>query len=104
MNEVDQILNKMENVEKDISSIKDDTTEIKIAITRNTKDLEHHIKRTDELQDMVTPLYKDFIAKQAVTKYKKEARADLLFKLKLPGYIVAALVAVGTLLAFLMSK
>lgn len=105
MSELDTlILGKLENVESDIS-------DIKVTLVKNTADMERHISRTDGLQEMVTdlnqivqPIYQEHIAKKAVEEYKKKAREDLIYKLKLPGYIVAALAAIGTALAWIMSK
>jgi len=98
------IIQKLENVESDIS-------DIKITMAENTADMKYHIKRTDGLQEMVTdlnqivqPIYQEHIAKKAIDEYKKKAREDLIYKLKLPGYIVAALAALGTALAWIMSK
>ncbi len=94
------IVNKLENVESDL-------TEMKVTLAENTKDLKHHIKRTDDLQMIVTdvkkivdPLYQDYISKKAVEDYKKKSRDDLVYKLRLPVLIVGALTAMGTILAY----
>lgn len=99
-----RILDKVDKVEETI-------TEIKITIAENSADLKHHIKRTDDLQDivvelktMVNPIYHAKIAADAVAKDRKKRREDFLYKLKLPGYIAAALVAVGTIITFFVSK
>lgn len=105
MSELDTlILTKLESVESDVS-------DIKVAIVQNTSDLQHHIKRTDDLQvivedlnKIVNPLYQEFISKNAIEVYKKSRREDIIYKLKLPGYIVAALAAIGTALAWIMRK
>lgn len=105
MSELDMIiLNKIEKIETDIS-------DIKIAITENTADMKHHISRTDALQDivedvteLVKPLYNDFISKKAIEDYKKSQRDKLIYHLKLPGYILTALVAIGTLITWFMRK
>lgn len=77
---------------------------MQVDVSKNTIDLSHHIRRTDALQEMVEPLYKNWIANKAVSEFKKEQRAELLYKLKLPSYIIAAIVAIGTAITFLMSK
>ena len=105
MTELDSIiLNKIEKVDDDIK-------EIKVTLTENTADLKHHIKRTNDLQTIVEdlhtivdPLYKEYISKKAVEDYQKKQREDLVYKLKLPGYIVAAVAAIASALAWLMSK
>lgn len=105
MSELDTlIINKLETVEGNISSIKDDITDIKV-------DIAHHISRTDELQDLtkelkdiVTPLYQEYISKKAIEDYKKKQRDELIYRLKLPGYILAALTAIGSGIAWLVRK
>ena len=105
MSELDTlIISKLENVEADIS-------DIKVTLAKNTSDMEHHISRTDEVQDLtkelkdiVTPLYQEYISKKAIEEYKKKSREDLVYKLKLPGYILAALTALGGALAWLVHK
>lgn len=67
----------------------------------NTQALEEHMRRTDILEGMIQPVYQERLAKAAVEEYKKEQRSDLLFKLKLPAYIVAAVTATATLIAWL---
>ena len=98
------ILGKLEKVEEDIG-------DIKVSVAKNTADLEHHIKRTDDLQVMVeglnnivNPLYQDSISKKAVDNFKKKQREDLVFRLKLPGYVLAALAALATFLTWLVHK
>lgn len=105
------ILTKVEKIESDIS-------DIKVATVENTSDLKHHIKRTNDLQEIVedlhtivTPLHEKFVSEKAIEEFKKkqeelkkQQKEDLIFKLKLPGYIVAALVAIGTLLTWITRK
>ena len=105
MSEIDQLmLSKLEKVEDDIG-------DIKINIVKNTSDLEVHIRRTNELQSIVEnldkivePLYKQHISEAAILEFRKQQREDLVYKLKLPAYIVAALAALGTVLTWIMSK
>lgn len=84
--------NRIVNIEENIS-------EIKTVLTKNTASLEHHILRTDQLQKIVEPLHAEYVGKQAIEKYKKQVKSDLLYKLKLPGLVVGTLVAIGTLWA-----
>jgi hypothetical protein len=105
MSELDTlILTKLEKVETDVG-------DIKISIAKNTTDLEHHIKRTDDLQvivedlsKIVDPLYQEHISKKAVEDFKKKQREDLVYKLKLPGYVLAALAALATFVTWLVHK
>jgi len=105
MSELDTIiLTKIEKVESDLG-------DIKVAVAENTNDLKHHIKRTDELQsivekfsEVITPLHTDYVSKKAVEEFKKKQREDLIYRLKLPGYIVAAAMAIGTAIAWIMRK
>lgn len=98
------ILTKIEKVEEDIN-------DIKVTLVKNTADMERHISRTDGLQDIVhdmnqiiQPMYQEFVSKKAVEEYKKKQREELLYRLKLPAYIVAACAAIGTALAWIMRK
>jgi lipoate-protein ligase A len=106
MSEIETLLiNKVDKIEQDV-------TDIKEAVIKNTKDLEYHIKRTDDLQTVVedfskliSPLHEDYIAKQAVEKYKKEQKENLEFKFKIPGfiyYILAMLISAGTIITWLI--
>lgn len=96
------ILSKTEKIEADV-------TNIMVAVTENTVDLKHHIKRTNDLQaivedlhTIVTPLHEEFVARKAVEKYKEETKTH---KMKIPAtiyYIVATMIALGTITAWLM--
>lgn len=98
MSEIDfKILEKIEDVKSDI-------TDMKITLIRNTESLEHHVRRTDELQDIVLPVYKDFMARQAVNEYKEAKQKAFLYKLKLPAAIIAAISAIGTIVAWIGRK
>jgi len=88
-----------------------DVNEIKLDITKIQADVEHHIKRTDGLQDITTklndivqPLYQEHMAKKAIEEHKKKTREEFLYNLKLPAYTVAALTAIGTALAWILGK
>jgi len=89
---------------KGLSSIQTDLTEIKVNIARNTASLDYHIARTNELQDIVEPMAKDFIARQAVEAYELKQQAKWINRLKIPGLIVTSIVAIGTLLTWLGMK
>jgi hypothetical protein len=105
MSELDSlIINKLEKVESDIG-------DIKVSVVQNTSDLTHHIKRTNDLQiivedlnEIVSPLYKEFISKNAVNDYKKSRREEIIYKLKIPGYILTAVTLAGTITAWLVHK
>lgn len=105
MSEIQNLmLSKIDKMETDIG-------DIKVTIAENTTDMKHHIKRTDDLQlivtevqQLVTPIYQEHIAKKAIEDYKKKQREELVYKLKLPGYIAAALAAIGTIAAFFMRR
>ena len=98
------ILDKVDRIENSVEDIKAATSE-------NTADLKYHIKRTNDLQQIVTdlhsivtPIHEKFIADKAIEDYRKKQREDLVYKLKLPGYILAALTAVGAIVAWLGMK
>ena len=105
MSELDKfIVQKLEKVEADIG-------DIKVTIAENTADVKHHVQRTDGLQDIVTklknmvePVYQDYISKQAVETYKKTRREEIAYKLKIPGYILAAITLASMILAWLVHK
>lgn len=46
----------MQEIKEDLKTIKHDLTEIKVNVARNTVSLEHHISRTDTLQNIVIAL------------------------------------------------
>jgi hypothetical protein len=87
-----------------IKDVEDLVVEVRDLTIENNKDLKYHIKRTDDLQDMITPMYQEFIGRKAIEKFKKEQKSELLYKLKLPVLIVSALAAIGGALTWLMSK
>ena len=87
-----------------IKDVEDLVVEVRDLTIENNKDLKYHIKRTDDLQDMITPMYQEYIGRKAIDKFKKEQKSDLLYKLKLPVVIVSALAAIGGALTWLMSK
>jgi cell division protein FtsB len=105
MSDLDQlIIVKLEKVETDVS-------DIKIDVAKNTDSLTHHIKRTNDLQvivedlhELVSPLHDEFISKKAIEEYKKIRREEMLYRLKIPGYILAAITLVGTVLTWLVHK
>lgn len=102
-----RLLDKVDKIEQDVA-------EIKTSVTKNTIDLEYHIKRTDDLQivvekfsELVDPLHKDYISKQAIEKYKKEQQAKLGMTLKVPSfiyYMVGILLGLGSIISWFMGK
>lgn len=97
MSELDKIYDKVVKIDSDVG-------DLKIAVTDNTNDLKHHIKRTNDLQaivedlhQIVTPLHDDFIAKKAVEAYKKEQREEISHKMKFPSLIYYTLTAIATI-------
>jgi hypothetical protein len=98
------MISKLEKVEDNIDNIK-------ITLVENTKDMKYHIKRTDDLQlivedlhTIVKPVYEEFIAKKAIKEYEKNRREQLVYRLKLPGYIVGAFVSIGSIFAYFWSR
>lgn len=94
-----------------LNRIQEDVTEIKVTLAKNTESLEHHIKRTDTLQEMVDPVYQHYMAVKAVEEFKrkqaeerKQKRDAIIYSLKLPALVVAFLAALGTILAWLGFK
>jgi uncharacterized membrane-anchored protein YhcB (DUF1043 family) len=85
---------------KSLTNLQSDITDIKITLVENTKSLEHHVKRTDELQDIVEPVAKDYLARKAIEEYEAKKQEKLMYRLKLPGMIVAALAAIGSLITY----
>lgn len=79
-------------------------TDVDKTLTIQQDILDHHVKRTDQLQEMVEPLHKKFISDKAVETYRAEFRQSLMWWIKLPGALVASLVTIGIILAWLMEK
>lgn len=46
----------MQEIKEDLKAIRGDVNSIKIDVARNTVSLEHHVKRTDLLQNLVIAL------------------------------------------------
>lgn len=46
----------MQEIKEDLKAIKSDVNSIKLDVARNTVSLEHHVKRTDLLQNLVVAL------------------------------------------------
>lgn len=105
MSELEQIiLSKVDKIDEDVSAIK-------VAVSKNTKDLEYHIKRTDDLQvvvenfsSLISPLHEAHIAQKAIENYKKNKRETFLYSLKIPGAILSALAALAGLITWLMNR
>jgi len=84
----DQHTDKIQNVEGTMAKI--------------CESIEHHIKRTDLLEDMVQPLHRKEIEANAVKAYKKKTREELMYSLKMPVAVVTALGAIGAMLNWLV--
>lgn len=57
-----------EEYRKDISDIKDDLTEIKVWLARNTESLEYHIKRTNILEQRMDHVDSHVTMMQTIAK------------------------------------
>ena len=73
-----------EEYRKDVSSIKDDLTEIKIWLAKNTDSLDYHIRRTNILEEKVEVAY-DFVK---ITKFLGKFAAGIAGFIGLIYYIV----------------
>jgi len=71
---------------------------IEVTLTKVCESIDYHIKRTNLLEEMVEPIHKERIEFEAVKKYRKKQREELLYRLKLPVMIVTALGARGAIL------
>lgn len=92
---MEEVKRKLDDIVEDISEMKVNVAKIEInherttdILDRLTSSVEHHIKRTDELQDLVIELK----LQQELTK------ADLQKKKELDRMILYTLGAVGTIL------
>lgn len=105
------ILDSLAEVKEDLKHVKTTQTQhkeevqkIEITMAKMCESIEYHIKRTDLLEEMVEPLHTERIENEAISKYKKKKREDLMYKLKLPVAIVAALGAIGALINWFMGS
>ena len=90
-----KILDKVEATESRLGVIE-------VNMARNTESLDYHIKRTDDLQELVTPIYKQFLSTLAVEEHKAKERALLSYRLKLPAMIVSFIMAIGSIITWFM--
>ncbi len=90
----EQIHSRLTNIESTLVEVRDLTIE-------NNIDLRYHIKRTDELQEMISPMYKERLETLAVKKYKAERRRELLQKIKIPAAILSLIIAMYTVFSLL---
>jgi len=107
--DIKQIHDGIIEVKQDISYVKEETNSIKdkvhnveVVLARNTESLETHVRRTDLLEDMIKPLHEERLKALAIKEYRQQSRADLLYKLKLPVMLVAALGAISTVVAWIV--
>ena len=63
-----EIKAQVDTIKDDVSQMKEDVSEIKVTMGINTKSLEVHIKRTDELQSMVEEFKKHILFVNASIK------------------------------------
>lgn len=89
---------------KSLTTLQTDISDVKVTLARNTESLEHHVRRTDELQELVEPVAKDFIARKAIEEHEIKQQDKWLNRLKIPGLIVTTILAIGTLLTWLGMK
>jgi preprotein translocase subunit Sss1 len=80
------------------------TQKIEVTLSKVCESIEHHIKRTDILEGMVEPIHKKKVEADAIKEYKKKQREDLMYRLKLPVAVVAALGAIGYMISLFMGK
>lgn len=78
------------------------TQKIELTLAKVCESIEYHIKRTDLLEEMVEPIHEKRVKDEAVKEFKKKQREDLMYKLKLPVAVVAAIGALGYLAKLLM--
>ena len=58
----------LEKIDEKLDKIHENITEVKIDVAKNTVSLDHHIKRTDELQDLYEKLEADNIRVKMIWK------------------------------------
>lgn len=88
----------MTDIKADVKEIKQDIGEIKITMAVNTASLEHHIARTNELQNLVTT-FKD----ELITIKNEVSAVDMLYKkhLAIINGGIRVLIAIAGIIAFL---
>ena len=91
-----------EEVKQRFDTHTDKIQDVEVTMAKICESIEHHIKRTDILEDMVQPLHTKEIQTGAVKDYKKKKREDLMYKLKLPVAIVSSLAAIAAMLNWLI--
>lgn len=69
----------VERIEEKLDKLHEDVHEIKVDTAKNTVSLDHHIKRTDELQDLYVDLKTGVCAKVDVLE-KDNVRVKMVWK------------------------
>jgi len=86
------------DIKTDVKEIKQDISEIKVTMAVNTASLEHHITRTNELQNLVAAFKDELIViKEEVTKTELEFKTHLAL-INMIFKVVVALAGVVTFL------
>lgn len=103
----DEVLQAVKDVKDEQKEQRKEMTNIKVVLAKNTTSLEEHMQQTRLIKGMVMPLHEERLRQEGIEAYKEESakekkqkRQDLLYKLKLPVAVVAALGAIITLLAW----
>jgi len=104
----DEVLKAVEDVKNEQKEQRKEMVDIKVVLAKNTTSLEEHMQQTRLIKGMVMPLHEERLRQEGIKAYKesaaqekKQKRQDLLYKLKLPVAIVAALGAIITLVAWI---
>lgn len=101
MNELHEIIiQSLNRLEDKVDKIQEDTQDIKITQTKNTSDIEYHIKRTDLLESIVNRSDEERGKKlnELEVQVRKFGRLDDRVK-----YTIALVSAIGAMLLFLKS-
>ena len=81
--------------------IAEDLADIKVTMAKNTASLEEHMRRTENIEEKLAPVYENYIKESAVKEYKEAFKVKTVQYLKLPALIVAAITAIVTLISYL---
>jgi len=70
---------RLADIKADVNQIKEDVSDIKVTLGINTESLKLHVKRTDDLQDMVEEFKKHMIVLNTAIKVIIGVGSVLLF-------------------------
>lgn len=111
MSQHEDLMNAIKEVKQETQSANADIYDIKVSMVHYAAAMESQEKRSSDLETIVGPLHEEKIKREVAEELKAQqkvdeiaAREDLVFKLKLPVIAVACLVAVGTVLAWVMGS